>query len=271
MSPSSWKLRFPTLLGAVMMAAVLLSLTPPLAYGQLIQGSITGTVTDPSGAAVPDAEISLMNTNTGDQRASTTNAAGQFNFPTVPAGTYNVTITKEGFRAYIQEGTAIAINTTTRVDVTMQLGQVAEQITVAAQAASLQTDRAEVRGEVTTKTLENVPVPLGRNYQMLVSTLPGVSQAENAHSVPSNPSRAVRFSVNGTSRSNNNTRIDGASQTNVWLPHMTAYVPSLEAIDTVNIVTNSFDAEQGLGGTDINNIGSTPPHPRLDTIRKEYR
>jgi carboxypeptidase family protein/TonB-dependent receptor-like protein len=253
MSPSSWKLRFPALLGAVMMAAVLLSLTSPLAHGQLLQGSITGNVTDPTGAAVPDAEISLMNTNTGEQRAATSNASGQFNVPAVPAGTYNVTVTKEGFRAYIQEGTTVAINTNTRVDVTMQLGQVAEQITVAAQAATLQTDRAEVSAEVTTKTLENVPVPLGRNYQMLVATLPGVSQAENAHSVPSNPSRAVRFSVNGTSRSNNNTRIDGASQTNVWLPHMTAYVPSLEAVETVNVVSNSFDAEQGLaGGAAIN-------------------
>jgi len=253
MSPSSWKLRFPVLLGAAMMAAILLSLSPPAAFGQLIQGSITGQVMDPSGAAVPDAEISLMNTNTGDQRSTTTNAAGQYNFPTVPAGTYNLTITKDGFRARIEEGVQVSINSTVRVDATLQVGQVAEQITVAAQAATLQTDRAEVRGEVTTKELENVSVPLGRNYQMLVATLPGVSQAENAHSVPSNPSRAVRFSVNGTSRSNNNTRIDGASQTNVWLPHMTAYVPSLEAIDTVSVVSNSFDAEQGLaGGAAIN-------------------
>ncbi len=253
MSPSSWELRFPTLLGAVMVASILLSLNCPLAFSQLIQGSITGTVVDPSGAAVPDAEVSIMNMNTGQQRTSVTGASGQYNFPTVNAGTFNLTVTKDGFRAYTQEGVAVSINTTTRVNVTLQLGQVTEQITVAAHAATLQTDRAEVRGEVTSKELENAPIPLGRNYQMLVALLPGISQAENAHSVPSNPSRAIRFSVNGTSRSNNNTRIDGASQTNVWLPHMTAYTPSLESIDTVNVVTGSFDAEQGLaGGAAIN-------------------
>ena len=102
-------------------------------------------------------------------------------------------------------------------------------------------------------TLRYVPVPLGRNYQMLFVTLPGFSPPQNAHSVPTNPSRAVRFSVNGTSRSNNNTRIDGASTTNIWVPHMTGYNPALESIETVNVVTNSFDAEQGLaGGAAIN-------------------
>ncbi len=252
MSPSFWKQRFPVVLGAVMMA-LLLSFTPPAAYGQLIQGSITGNVVDPSGAAVPDAEVTLMNMNTGAQRTTRTNEAGVYTFPTVNAGTYQITVTKEGFRAFVRENIPVSINNVTRVDVTLQLGQVAEQITVSAEAAALQTDRAEVRGEVTERQLENLPVPLGRNFQMLIGTLPGVSQPENAHSVPSNPSRAVRFSVNGTSRSNNNMRIDGASQTNVWLPHMVAYVPSLEAIETVNVVTNSFDAEQGLaGGAAIN-------------------
>lgn len=253
MSPSSWKCTFPALLGAVMMAAVLLSLTPPCAYGQIIQGSMTGLVTDPTGAAVPDAQVTIMNTATGHQRNAKTNAAGQFNFPTLNPGAFDVTVTKEGFRAFVKQGVVVTINTVTRVNVTLQLGRVAEQITVSAEAATLQTDRAEVRGEVTAKQMENLPVPLGRNYQMLVATLPGISQPENAHSVPSNPSRAIRFNVNGTSRSNNNTRIDGASQTNVWLPHMTAYTPSLEAIDTVNVVTGSFDAEQGLaGGAAIN-------------------
>ena len=68
------------------------------------------------------------------------------------------------------------------------------------------------------------------------------------HSVGSNPSRSMSFSANGVNRAANNTRIDGASATNVWLPHIASYVPALESIETVNIVTNSFDAEQGLVG-----------------------
>src|SRR5262249_12740522 len=79
-------------------------------------------------------------------------------------------------------------------------------------------------------------------------TLPGFNLPSEAHSVPTNPSRSLRFNVNGVSASINNTRIDGASSTNPWLPHITAYVPSLEAIEVVNVVTSSYDAEQGLAG-----------------------
>ncbi|MEJ7606817.1 MAG: hypothetical protein WKF37_11250 [Bryobacteraceae bacterium] len=110
-----------------------------------------------------------------------------------------------------------------------------------------------MRSEITSKTLENLPVPPGRNYQQLFRTLPGFSPPGNAHSIPSNPSRALTFNVNGSSRSSNNTRIDGATSTNVQLPWVSAYVPALESIETVNVVTNSFDAEQGLaGGAAIN-------------------
>ncbi|MEJ7713671.1 MAG: hypothetical protein WKF84_28430 [Pyrinomonadaceae bacterium] len=96
--------------------------------------------------------------------------------------------------------------------------------------------------------MENLPVPLGRNYQNLFNTLPGFSETSEPHSNGSNPSRALDFNVNGASRSINNTRIDEASATNIWLPHITAYVPALESIQAVNVVTNSFDAEQGLAG-----------------------
>src|SRR5262249_8192782 len=128
-----------------------------------------------------------------------------------------------------------------------------ESVLVAAHAAVLQTDRSEVRAEVTSKTLENLPVPLGRNYQQLFRALPGFAPPSNAHSIPSNPSRALVLNVNGTSRSSNNTRLDGATSANIQLPWVSAYVPGLESIETVNVVSNSFDAEQGLaGGAAIN-------------------
>src|SRR5439155_9850260 len=100
----------------------------------------------------------------------------------------------------------------------------------------------------------DLPVPLGRNYQRLFKVIPGFTPPEDAHSIPSNPSRALVFNVNGASRSSNNTRIDGVSTTNVWLPHVAAYVPALESLETVNVVTNSFDAEQGLAGGSVINV-----------------
>ena len=117
----------------------------------------------------------------------------------------------------------------------------------------LQTDRAEVRSELKAQELVNLPVSMNRNYQYLFRVLPGFTPPAEAHSVPSNPSRALVFNVNGASRSSNNIRIDGVSTTNIWLPHVAAYVPALESLETVNVVTNSFDAEQGLaGGSAIN-------------------
>jgi hypothetical protein len=126
-------------------------------------------------------------------------------------------------------------------------------VTVSGERPLLQTDRAEVRSELKAQELVNLPVSVNRNYQYLFRVLPGFTPPAEAHSVPSNPSRALVFNVNGASRSSNNIRIDGVSTTNVWLPHVAAYVPALESLEAVNVVTSSFDAEQGLaGGSAIN-------------------
>ena len=234
-------------------ALALCVLVAPSAVAQLIQGGIDGLVTDTTEAAIVGAEVTITNEATSQTRVTTTGAAGNYSFPTVNTGTYSVSVRSEGFQVSTTTGVVVSQNNITRVNARLEIGQVTEVVTVEATTAALQTDRAEVRQEVTETTLRNVPVPLGRNYQMLFLTLPGFSPPQNAHSVPTNPSRAVRFSVNGTSRSNNNTRIDGASSTNIWVPHMTGYNPALESIETVNVVTNSFDAEQGLaGGAAIN-------------------
>ena len=96
-------------------------------------------------------------------------------------------------------------------------------------------------------------MPIGRNYQQIYRTLPGFSPPVNSHSIPSNPARSLEFNVNGTSDDQNNTRVDGVSTYNVLLPHVISYVPPLESLQEVNVVTNSFDAEQGLaGGAAIN-------------------
>ena len=220
---------------------------------QVLYGSIVGNVSDSTDAAVAGALVTIKNKETGQSRETTTNESGGYAFPDVASGTYDVRIAKEGFTAMTRTDVPVTINNTSRVNITLQVGAVSESVQVSAQTGALQTDRSEVRSEVTSKTLESLPVPPGRNYQQLFRTLPGFAPPGNAHSIPSNPTRALTFNVNGTSRSSNNTRIDGATSTNVQLPWVSSYVPGLEAIETVNVVTNSFDAEQGLaGGAAIN-------------------
>ena len=247
--------------------ALLLACVTGQAYGQILYGSLTGNVTDISDAAVPNANVTITNKQTGAIRSTMTNDTGGYSLPTLQPGSYSVKISKDGFRTTLQDNVEILVNSTSRVDLKLQLGQVAETISVEANAALLQTDRAEVKAEITSKTLTELPVTNGRNYQSLFITIPGISPPGTPHSVPSNPSRAMSWSTNGNNTASNNTRIDGASATNVWLPHIASYVPALESIETVNIVTNTFDAEQGLAGGAAVNVsirsGSNELHGAL--------
>lgn len=231
------------------LAVLLIALAlPQMGNAQVLYGSITGNVTDSNGAAVAGAIVTITHKETGRSRDGVTDAQGSYDFPTVQAGTYTVKVTKQGFKTVSRDNIAVTLNNVTRANLSVEVGQVSETVVITAEAAQLKTDRAEVSAELTSRPLRDLPVPLGRNYQNLFKTLPGFTPPEEAHSVPSNPSRSLVFNVNGASRSSNNTRIDGISSTNIWLPHVTAYVPALEAIETVNVVSNSFDAEQGLAG-----------------------
>jgi hypothetical protein len=102
---------------------------------------------------------------------------------------------------------------------------------------------------VTTEQFDNLPMSIGRNYQTLFVTVPGFGNIQSSYnSTPSNPSKALVFNVNGVSFNINNTKINGAQSINVWLPHESAYVPTLEAVEAMNVVTNSFETETGLAG-----------------------
>jgi len=223
-------------------------LQPQTTHAQILYGGMVGNVVDASSASVPGAKVTILHTATGTTRDALTNENGTYRFPTIAPGTYDVTVTATGFRTFTRSGVDVAVNSLTRVEAQLEVGDVTERVTVEANTPALQTDRAEVRHEVDKSALENVPIPVGRNYQMLLGTLPGFSPPQNAHSVPANPTRSVRYSVNGTSDQNNNVRIDGTTAYNPNLPHMTGINPTLEAIEVVNVVTNSFDAEQGLAG-----------------------
>src|SRR5712671_110384 len=254
---SSFKLLLPL--------AALLSLGE--ARAQLLQGTIDGNVSDPTHAAVAGAKVTATDEQTNAVRETATNSTGGYTLPTLPPGTYTVTVTAPGFQSYSQTGVVVSVNTVSRVDVALKVGQVSESMTVAAQTTALQTDRADVRTDLTTQALNSLPVPLGRNYQLLLPVMvPGVATPTSGGSFAANPSRAVQVVFNGVSGWGNNTRIDGTSSTdfNGTYP---MYTPALESIETVNVVTNSFDAEQGLASAAALNIqtktGSNAIHGSL--------
>ena len=215
---------------------------------QVLYGTLVGNVKDSTNAAVPDARVVVKQTVTGLTREATTNDAGQFQFPTLPGGVYEFTATRTGFTVFSAKDVSISANSATRLDVTLQVGAVSESIKVEATAATLQTDRAEVRAEITSQQFANAPLPPGRNYTQMFKTLPGFGSPRNGNGPSVDPSRAAIYSVNGTSNSSNAVRIEGAGVNQIWLPHLPGYTPALESIEAVNISSNSFDAETGLAG-----------------------
>jgi carboxypeptidase family protein/TonB-dependent receptor-like protein len=246
-------LRRPRALASMLVAVFVMTLAAPSAHAQVLYGSLVGNVTDSTGGALPGAMVTIEQSETQFKREAVTDSAGGYHFNTVPSGTYTISITMSGFRPISRRNVPVSLNSVARVDVRLEVGQVTETVMVTAESPILQTDRAEVRSELKARELVNLPVSMNRNYQYLFRVLPGFTPPAEAHSVPSNPSRALVFNVNGASRSANNIRIDGVSTTNLWLPHVAAYVPALESLETVNVVTSSFDAEQGLaGGSAIN-------------------
>ena len=145
------------------------------------------------------------------------------------------------------------LNTAVRVDAKLNVGTLQESVLVSADAVLLQTETAAVQTQTTSQQLQNLPIN-GRSFQSMLTLTPGVAQPNYFQTGGiNNPARSMQVSVNGAPNSNTVFRLDGVSATNQWIQGLQAYTPGIEAIETVNVVTNSFDAEQGMaGGASVN-------------------
>ncbi|PYU60866.1 MAG: hypothetical protein DMG55_09560 [Acidobacteria bacterium] len=227
-----------------------LCLFPRAAKSQILYGSLTGNVADPSNAVLPGARVEALNTATGVSRQTTTDSAGVYRFAELQPGIYKVTVSATNFGVLVAENVRVDANTTRRVDVQLRLMQQVETVNVTSAAPLLQTDRADVHTDLGAREITDLPLLAsnGRNFQSAYRIVPGAGLLGENNSAAGNPQRAMTTNVNGLSINNNNTRIDGASDTYTWLPANVAYIPSSDAIESVNVVTNNFDAEQGLAG-----------------------
>ena len=225
------------------------------ASAQVLYGSLTGTVTDPSGAAVGRAQVLVVESSTGVTSQATTDASGIYRFATLLPGSYKVTVNAPGFAAQQTSGVVIRQNEVSRVDAALKLATASQNVTVTTEAPLLQTDKADVHTDLTAQQIQDLPTmgSQGRNFQSLLRTIPGAGLTAETNSLAGNPQRAINTNVNGQSNQGVNTRIDGAQDAYPWLPANVAYVPPADAIQSVNVVTNSFDAEQGnAGGAAVN-------------------
>jgi len=230
-------------------ATLILFVGPRTSQAQVLYGSLTGNVTDPNGAPVAGAKVEVTNASTGNARTATTDDRGGYSFSDLQVGVYKITISMASFKTLLQEDVKVGANVIRRVDVQLEVGELRETVVVSsAQETTLQTDKADVNTQLQAKQIQDLPITssAGRNFQALYKVVPGFSiVTEGQSSDGGNPQRTMGGFVNGNSQQGNSTRIDGASNSYMWLPFNTAYVPPTESIESVNIVTNSYDAEQG--------------------------
>jgi hypothetical protein len=221
---------------------------------QVLYGSITGNVTDKSGLPMASVHAEALNTGTGSAKQIATNSRGAFTFNDLQPGVYRVTISAPGFASARRDNIQLDANTTQRVDVSLELAQIAQNITVDASTATLQADRVTVDTEISEKEVDDLPEAGARNFQSLLQVVPGVSPPAASHSESSNPAGALATNVNGTSYSNNGMRIDGAVDSYPNLPEIVAYIPPAESIQAVSVSTGNYDAEQGMAGGSAVNV-----------------
>ncbi len=228
--------------------AVGLCLSVASLSAQVLYGTLVGNVTDPQQGAIVGASVTISSKLTGFTTTEKTDDRGAYDFRNLPPGTYDLKVSASGFANFEVEGIAITANNISRIDTTLKVGNVAETVTVGAEIAQLQTDRSSIQTDIGSKELTNIALGGYRNFQTMIDFIPGSTPAAFQNASTDSPARALTTNVNGTARNSNNTRIDGAASVFTWLPHHAYYIPPLESIETVNVSTNSFDAEQGMSG-----------------------
>jgi hypothetical protein len=212
-----------------------------------ITGSISGTVTDPTGAVVPGASVVAINTQTGVQNSTETNAQGFYSFPSLPAGSYDLKITASGFQEYRETGTVLDVNTAVRVDATLKVGTATQQVEVTAAAVQVETSNTQMGEVIGGNKMTSLPLN-GRAYTDLLALQPGVaptSSGESGGIAVSGNLNSGGVSISGQREAANGFMVNGGSaQEKLYMD--AAVIPNLDSIAEFRILTNNADAEYGF-------------------------
>src|SRR4030095_3090484 len=174
---------------------------------QTFRGTILGTITDPSGAVVSGAKVTVRNTNTGLERTRKASADGSYSIPELPIGTYSVTVNQAGFQTSVTTNVNVDVPTERRVDVVLKTGEVTTRVEVSGELLpQVETTSAQIGGTLTADTITNIPVN-GRDYTKLVYLNPGV--AGSPDQISDSAGSFGTFSMNGSRGRANNFLLDG--------------------------------------------------------------
>jgi hypothetical protein len=216
-------------------------------YAQKITGTISGTVTDPSGAVVSDATVTITNSDTGLLRTTTSSSTGEYSAPDLPPGIYRVVVKAANFKEFAVSKVELHTSSDAVVNAQLQLGNTAEVVTVEANPIQVQTTNASLGEVVEGSQVRNLPLN-SRNFVELTQMAPGVSQANTFDSVGKGLKGGVDFAVNGNSIKDNLFLVDGVNNNDIGSNRTILIYPSLDSIAEFKMVRNSYGPEYGQAG-----------------------
>jgi hypothetical protein len=249
--------RNPGLFHAFLVLCALLLLTCSGLYAQLTTADFGGVVTDATGAVLPHAQITLIETGTHTVRKAQTNENGAYSFNQIQAGLYNLKIEAKGFKTFAVSGIQVSAGARPLVDAKLEVGQTAETVEVKAESvSSLQSDSSSLESSVPEQSVQDLPLN-GRNFINLVQIQPGVN-AGNPNSIssggkPDDRRQSASISANGQSDFLNNNMVDGLDN-NEREQGLIGFRPTIDAISEVHVLTNNYPAEVGRSAGAVVNV-----------------
>ncbi len=236
-------MRLATRVKLLLSVGCLLALSP-VAHGQAVYGSIYGTVTDPTGAVVPGAAVTVTNVSKGTSSSEVSNGSGEFAADHLIPDIYDVKVTAAGFQTFLQKGIQVYADTSTKMQVALTAGATSETVEVNADAVpQLKTDRADVSTVFGAREISDLPIP-GRNFTGLQLLLPGAQQLGWSHAASENPQGSKQIMVAGQTFAGVAFELDGTDNQDPILGIIVVN-PNLDSLSESKITTQNFDAEFG--------------------------
>ena len=237
--------------GPLLATGLLLAVT---VQGQTSRGTVSGTVTDPSGALVAGATVALKHATTGVRRSVTSNEAGIYRFDAVDLGVYEFKVTHPGFQAFLASGFGVEANRTIVIDARLEVGSEATAIQVSAEGETLIVRDGPLRGgNFLPRQVSQLPL-MELNPLSLARTLPGVIQPSGTTGGPPSGAQAATFSVNGQRVRGNNFLLDGTENNDVVFAGVAQPFNIADAVEEVSVQTGNFSVEFGRASGGVLNI-----------------
>ena len=223
------------------------------AVAQKFNGSLRGVVSDRSGAVVAGASVTITNKATGETLTAATNRDGEYEFPELSAGVYEVQVKQTGFKGFLSTGVEVHVSSTAVVNAALEVGSAAEQVTVEASEVQVETSTGAVGNVVEGNEVRELPLN-GRSFAQLTQLMPGVSPQANFDSKDKGLLAGVDFSVNGNNTTGNIFNVDGVNNNDVGSNRTILVYPSIDSIQEFKMLRNSYGPEYGQASGAVINI-----------------